>query len=813
VSSLFDVNTFPYAFAVAEISVDILAVRFSLTICSVYFFLWDMEMKRFGKMVLFLCALTVSFVATHCISSSQCAFAQQPALTAATTSLSYGDFLKQACPQDLTGEESFHCERTIGKGAQFITEFHKEGPLFFNWISVDLTAPGIALEAEKARDTLYAGERVQEIAERESYDGHYVIAAVNGDFWTTKYRPTGLFVDEGRIFNSPAANRSLFLVSASGEPFIGRFDFCTTFSTPRGSVPIDAINFIGKGKEIVLFTPAAGEMPPDAPDRSETILNMEGDEFLPNRTYGSTVVAVGQPPGLTPLAPTRWILSASQKQKAWLEENLKAGDKVTIRASLAGVTERIAFVIGGGPQLLRNGVIDIDEKRESVAKSFVTTRHPRTAIGYSRDKRTLFLVTVDGRQPLVSIGLDLYRLAEYMKALGAYDAMNLDGGGSTTMWVRGAVVNKPSDITGPRIVTNALLVVTRSKRGKPAHIDILPRFLDVPVDTSLQFSLFGTDDNYNPIPLAKDSVRWYASAAIGSISSDGLLHAAEKPGEGSMMVRAVSSRAFGAVPVRVDRVARVEIDPSPLLLREGESVRLRSRAFDAANNRMLVSSDMIRLNVPPQLLWHPEDSSIRGIDKGKGEFSISIANASQSVPFSVGIFDTRLIQGFDRLPEGGEKSWLSGQGYDVNSTHLAVNRDEKREGEASLQLTYKMNPGGLTSISLNLNALIPDTPVRLGLWVYGDGKGHWLRGEAKDSDGELFVLDFTEGSKGIFWDKEWRYLEIDRSKIVPDSKNPAAHLDFPLTLLDLALSQSQEAKKSDGRILLDAFEAIYFPSN
>jgi exopolysaccharide biosynthesis protein len=87
-------------------------------------------------------------------------------------------------------------------------------------------------------------------------------------------------------------------------------------------------------------------------------------------------------------------------------------------------------------------------------------KHPRTAVGFSRDSSTLFILAVDGRSQR-SVGVTLVELAALMRRLGAWQAMNFDGGGSTTMVIDGAVVNAPSDTTGERAVGNALLVVKK----------------------------------------------------------------------------------------------------------------------------------------------------------------------------------------------------------------------------------------------------------------------------------------------------------------------------------------------------------------
>ncbi len=120
-------------------------------------------------------------------------------------------------------------------------------------------------------------------------------------------------------------------------------------------------------------------------------------------------------------------------------------------------------IVGGVPQLIKNGRIDITWEQEKASRAFVFNRHPRTAVAKMKDGKFL-MVTVDGRQPGVSVGMTLPELAEYLLSLGAVDAMNLDGGGSTTMVLDGKVVNKPSDPNGERKIGDAIVVTLRKKK-------------------------------------------------------------------------------------------------------------------------------------------------------------------------------------------------------------------------------------------------------------------------------------------------------------------------------------------------------------
>src|SRR5690606_6995697 len=116
--------------------------------------------------------------------------------------------------------------------------------------------------------------------------------------------------------------------------------------------------------------------------------------------------------------------------------------------------------VAGVPQLIKDGKIDITWEQEKASKAFAETRHPRTAVAKLKDGKFL-MMTVDGRQPGVSVGMSLQELAEYLFSLGAVDAMNLDGGGSTTMYLDGKVVNTPSDKEGERKIGDAIVVTLR----------------------------------------------------------------------------------------------------------------------------------------------------------------------------------------------------------------------------------------------------------------------------------------------------------------------------------------------------------------
>ena len=132
--------------------------------------------------------------------------------------------------------------------------------------------------------------------------------------------------------------------------------------------------------------------------------------------------------------------------------------------SSPGDWARVQNAVSGAGLLMVDGRELTEWTDERIAAGFDTTRHPRTVIGTDAQGQ-IWLITVDGRNPTVSLGMSFTELQRLSKRLGLRSALNLDGGGSTTMWVSGRIINQPSDPTGPRPVSDAILVVPRKRQA------------------------------------------------------------------------------------------------------------------------------------------------------------------------------------------------------------------------------------------------------------------------------------------------------------------------------------------------------------
>ena len=141
------------------------------------------------------------------------------------------------------------------------------------------------------------------------------------------------------------------------------------------------------------------------------------------------------------------------------------GDTINLILGTYPYIPGIKELVGGLPKIVENGkdISLTSTIKEGGGEKFITTRHPRTAVGFSKDSTKLFFTVVDGRQSS-SVGMSLPELSTFMISVGCYQAINLDGGGSTTLMVRNKTMNSPSDLTGQRAVGNVILLISR--KGK-----------------------------------------------------------------------------------------------------------------------------------------------------------------------------------------------------------------------------------------------------------------------------------------------------------------------------------------------------------
>lgn len=309
------------------------------------------------------------------------------------------------------------------------------------------------LDVELGKDGTQGRDTVLSMAARRG-----ALAAVNAGFFGTTGDPAGVFKINGLLVSNMSRPRgAVGFARPEGPPLI--FDKVTAAARLRAggvTVPATGIDTARGARGVIVYTPRYG---------ASTRTTGDGVEWtLAGRPLRVTAITKSSP---SAIPAGGFVISASGPVTNALSR-LRVRDRVDVLFTYAtslGTSpadwQRADDIVSGAGLLLWRGREVAAWKEEQLSmQGFVNARHPRTLIGRDRDGDT-WLVVVDGRQPGHSVGMSLPELTALSRRLGLVDALNLDGGGSTTMVVKGKVVNRPSDPLGPRPVSDAIVVLSK----------------------------------------------------------------------------------------------------------------------------------------------------------------------------------------------------------------------------------------------------------------------------------------------------------------------------------------------------------------
>ena len=330
-------------------------------------------------------------------------------------------------------------------------------------------------EAAIAADQILGKETVRSAAHRRSQRGdRRVLVAINGGFGVLGDMKgyggalENLHIQAGELMTQPASDKeACFGVTSDGEFLIGPVEMEAVVVVGTYSFPLECINqrFLD-GCQSILYTPRMGDSTHTNRKRAYEII-LTGLKLPITGKYESEfVVDQFGKGGNNPIPENGAAISFRSRIDKQLAAQLNEGNHGKIEIGLKpAIWNRAIQAIGGRIRLVKNGrVNETLEKHHRAQKKHTPGKRqrdlalsyePRTALGYNAQK--LILIVADGRRTGYSTGLSLYRLASFLIELGATEAINLDGGSSSTFIVDGKVVNRPSG-QGERDVLNAVFI-------------------------------------------------------------------------------------------------------------------------------------------------------------------------------------------------------------------------------------------------------------------------------------------------------------------------------------------------------------------
>jgi len=358
--------------------------------------------------------------------------------------------------------------RLLGPGVTHRYLSRAEGPWAIHVVEIEPQVCGVSFRTVKGSETIIGRETTSAIATRYTAETGPVLAAINADFF--RYEPDGVpegpqvaggqVVAAAGTFGPSVSTRfgipqPVFGVTRSGRAFVGEAALAGQVWTAGRTFPLGRVNAAPGHDSLAIFNRFAGGQARVEQGNTHALLRLITGAETAGDAARAVVIRIDSSAEHLPIPGDVRVLSGSGKAAVWLNE-LAIGDTVSWHLAFAGAPGAVVEMLGGFPLLILDGE-PVLHRVPTINVPFSQRRHPRTAVGIRSDG-TVLLVVVDGRQEGYSAGMSLPELTDLLLELGSLNAINLDGGGSTTLVTERGIANRPSD-ADERPVSNALLVL------------------------------------------------------------------------------------------------------------------------------------------------------------------------------------------------------------------------------------------------------------------------------------------------------------------------------------------------------------------
>jgi len=334
-----------------------------------------------------------------------------------------------------------HQEISDGVRYTRFVERSVQGPVQVNVLEIDPHHPGLEIQPALAANRMGAKTNVANIV-----SSHQAVAGINGSFFKQDVGiPLGLMMINQELISGPIYDRVAMGITTNNDIVMSRIRLAGELVMPDGrKLALHNINQPRiRPDATVVYSTRWGSVAPAVPAhgmqvqiRNSHVAMVSTTDPLPIPKDGVVISGVNTP---------EMLKLATTSPNVFVQLNIYT------MPDWSGMKH----AIGGGPWLVHGGQPFVDMGAQHFTSRSLGFREPRSAVGVTKDGKML-LVTVDGRQKNVSVGMTLNELAYLMQKLGAVDAMNLDGGSSTQMSIYGKTVNHPS--SGNVGVSNSLII-------------------------------------------------------------------------------------------------------------------------------------------------------------------------------------------------------------------------------------------------------------------------------------------------------------------------------------------------------------------
>lgn len=685
--------------------------------------------------------------------------------------------------------------RPVGPGMTYYRIVAPAVPWDINVLELDRTDPYLEIKSVEAFDRRVGGyETTSSIAARLDAPGHWVVGAINGDFFGGNGETNSVGISEGQVVRRERPGYPSVGFDVDNVAFLSRPALGGEVRTPTGSIPISGYNEPRGEDALVVYNSFRGTST-GANEFGTEVLVRPTSAWVVNDTVEAVVEAVEVGVGDMEI-PEGWAVLSAHGSAADVLAGVAAGEAIRIYQRAVPGLPDVEDMISGNPILVLDGVPDPLDNG-----AFNTDRHPRTAVGFNADTTRIYFVTVDGRQAS-SAGMTNFELRDFMVRLGAADAINLDGGGSTTMVLRGDIANSPSGLE--RSVGNALLAVSTAPLGALERLQPTPTYASVFLGNTVQIETAGADEHYNPIEIDLTALSFSVDPALGTVTPGGLFTAStSKTAGGTGYVRVAYGGLVDSVRVEVKGVGRIDVSPESAVTDTTRALAFSVSAYDTSGLPQAVPAT--------EIAWEVLDPSV-GTVTDEGHFrGVAEGTARVVAVYTEAIRDTSWVrvevgQGDVVLDPLDEADGWSVTGENVDAVTLEAVDDPAAAGGRALRVRYRFvrESGTLPSITLHSDLPVYGVPDSVTVRARSGGERHRVLFLYENGAGEPFSVSVP------------RYADDEAYAPMPGPFTravPSAALAFPVRLVGIEVPLSTTGttvgETYEGTLHFDDLQASY----
>lgn len=695
--------------------------------------------------------------------------------------------------------------QTITSGVQYekSTRLYKGGWFDLHVLTVDVQNPNVGIEVIESISEYGLKKSVQNLAKEND-----VVAAVNGDFFSSgnPRSSMGQVVENGatkslqNYYNGSENKYAGVFIDKYNVPFVDYLKTNIGFynNSPDASIELFAKNKVGSYSKPVYFDTKAFKTTADIDKRTPSLYKI---------VVENGVIAHISYEGQTVTIPDNGYIIVMNKETATQKlPYYSVGQAVSFAETDSFVfrpskeISEVTFGISGGGEILRAGSV--------VSQGLIIgekSRNPRTCIGVNQDKSKLIIMAVDGRG--ASIGPTHGELGYLLLEYGAYDAIHLDGGGSTTVALREegkdsiSVVNTPSE-GSQRLVANAVGVKSLSPQGAISTLGLsITNHDDTPLlnQVGVSIEVIGFDENHNLIPIDSTLVEFENHGMDGTWEGNKFTPNAID-GQKDLTITAKYGEALGSISTKViEAPSFLNAHALKNALTAGEFTYLTVDLTNKDGFNSEVDFRDIAWTVNDPAVGYVEGGKFTALSDGTAILTASYNGLSSSISVEVGK-NVSYVTSFEEPRDLFMMYYPTDKGI---SGGAGVTGAYKVSGDKSLLLNYNFVGNSTQTqaayVCFEKQPLpLYGNPTDICMWVRGDKSGNLLKMVIKDNNNKEYVLPIMETMNS----DEWQYCTIP----LPDG------MAYPIRLDKIYVAALETTNPQSGSVFIDDI-SVLIPKN